>query len=250
MCKHCSIEGRGTFKDVEVKTNGIYEFKCDYGHENISILQHHSFQLLYDLGIKTLLDGYTREAATSFSVSIERFHEYCIDLFLHDLPEENKRNTWKYVSSSSERQLGAFYFLYLYEIKAVPKKVSGKWEKFRNDVIHKGNIPSNEKAFEYAKYVFDYINEVLDALYTKYIGQNRFFAFMNKRYDEVKEKYPSHIDSDDPTTIQGPTFIEIFPIDENGPDRSEFIRSFQQNLDLFKGMSENQNSQGVKGRLW
>lgn len=249
MCKHCSIEGRGISKDVEVETSGIYEFKCFYGHENISILRLHSFQLLYDLGIKALLDGYTREAATSFAVSIERFREYCIECFLYGLPNEDKKETWKYVSSSSERQLGAFYFLYLYEIKAVPKKVNDKWEKFRNDVIHKGKIPFYEKTLEYAKYVFNYITEILEVLYKKYIDSERFFTFIHKRFAEVKEKYPNHPDSDDPTTIQGPTFIEIFPIDVNGPDRSEFIRSFQQSLDLFKGISENQNSQGVN-RLW
>ncbi|WP_337970044.1 hypothetical protein [Virgibacillus salexigens] len=250
ICKHCSKEGKGpTYKELEIEHSGIYEFKCINGHENISILQLHSFQLLYDLGIKALLDSYTREAVTSFAVSLERFREYCIDCFLYDLPEENKNATWKYVSSQSERQLGAFYFLYLSKVNAVPTKINNKWDKFRNDVIHKGQIPKSEEVLEYAEYVFDYINETLEVLYNKYADQNVFYLFLNKRFREVKEKYPRHVDAEDPSTISGPTFIDIVPIVKQGPDRSNFVYSFQEKLDLFEEMNQNQSSQGIK-RLW
>lgn len=248
VCKHCSIEGQGLiYKEVEIETSGIYEFKCDHGHENISILQLHSFQLLYDMGIKALLDGYTREAVTSFAVSLERFHEYCIDCFLYDVPKEMKEETWKLVSSQSERQLGAFYYLYLHEINAIPENV--KYIKFRNKVVHKGEIPTSEKAFEYAEYVYNYIDNVLNKLYNKYYDDSRFFAFMEKRRTDVKKQFPNHADSDDPTTIQGPTFIDVFPLDENGADRSEYIRSFQEKFQMFEGINDNQSKQGTR-RLW
>lgn len=246
ICKYCSIEGKVNYQELEVETSGIYEFRCDKGHENISVLQLHQFQILYDLGIYALLDGYTREAVTSFAVSLERFYEYCIDCFLYGLPEDIQKATRKYVSSQSERQLGAFYYLYLSKINDVPERVKDDWVKFRNRIVHKGEIPKYEKALEYANYIYHYINDTLEALYSKFTDSERFFTFMEKRRKEILEKHPKHQDAHDPSTFGGITFIEIFPHDDKGPDRSEFIRSFDEKFEIYKGMNEHQKELNVK----
>lgn len=86
-------------------------------------------------------------------------------MFLNHLKVEGKdvAATWKLVSSQSERQLGAFYLLYLALFHTVPNPDKKKVE-FRNNVIHKGTIASTEEATEYAAFVYDYIVVALKAM--------------------------------------------------------------------------------------
>ncbi|MEC1437434.1 hypothetical protein P9D57_01440 [Bacillus sonorensis] len=65
------------------------------------------------------------------------------------------------MAKQSERQIGAFYYLYLNEFNEPPEPVLLKWIKFRNDVIHKGMIPNHEKTTQYAEYIFYYIIGIL-----------------------------------------------------------------------------------------
>jgi hypothetical protein len=54
-----------------------------------------------------------------FTSSIERFHEFAIPCFLlHDsVPEAQVTAAWSEVKNQSERQLGAFIFLWLSEFE-------------------------------------------------------------------------------------------------------------------------------------
>lgn len=69
------------------------------------------------------------------------------------------------VSSQSERQLGAYMFLYLTRFKRPflttkeEQTAFLEWSTFRNNVIHKGQFPRRERVIEYAQYVFDLIRE-------------------------------------------------------------------------------------------
>lgn len=150
-------------KYVELRDDGRYEFTCENGHATVTVLQEQKFEVLFDLGAYAILDGYYREAVASFTSSLERFYEFFIkaSLFEDGLEEDLIIESWKKVSSQSERQLGAFIFLYLKFFSDSPALLRTKQVQFRNEVIHKGKIPSREEAIKYGQEILDTIRPVL-----------------------------------------------------------------------------------------
>jgi hypothetical protein len=62
--------------------SGKLTVRCKQGHITVVTLPIPAFELLFDLGCSALLDGYSREAVTSFAVSLERFEEFTCRLLL------------------------------------------------------------------------------------------------------------------------------------------------------------------------
>jgi hypothetical protein len=56
--------------------SGKLTLRCQQGHMTIVTLPIPAFKLLFDFGCSALLDGYPREAATTFASSLERFEEF------------------------------------------------------------------------------------------------------------------------------------------------------------------------------
>lgn len=148
---------------AELQDNGLYRMECRNGHETITCLQEQKFELLFDLAVNAIIDGYYREAVTSFTSSAERFYEFYLKVISikRGVSEEAFSNSWGKVSSQSERQLGAYIFLYTVEKGELPPLLSNSKITFRNDVIHKGKIPTNEEAVSYGKAVLESLHPVL-----------------------------------------------------------------------------------------
>lgn len=157
-CEQQKSQPQYWVKAGEIRDDLSFEYVCNHGHVSRVILETQKFEILFDMGAAALLDGYCREAVSSFAAAQERFHEFCIKVFLakQGIPENEFNATWKLVSNQSERQVGAYYFLYLLHFNAAPA-TSQKAVEFRNRVIHKGYIPSSEDASEYGEFVYDYI---------------------------------------------------------------------------------------------
>ena len=164
-CAQCLIEHKTNFnfRNVEINEEGIYEVECINGHKTLVTLKNEKFEILFDMGLSAFLDGYKQEAIACIHASMERFHEWCIEIFLIDnkIKISDFKKTWKYVKRQSERQLGAFYFLYLQTFKGVPELFNERKTEFRNRVIHNGEIPKREEVYEYIDYVFHYIQKIL-----------------------------------------------------------------------------------------
>ncbi len=128
-----------------------------------------------------LLDGYSREAISSMAASLERFFEYYILVIClkNDIAYEQFGEAWKPVAKQSERQLGAFLFVYLLEggkpltplINDQKPTLQGRsrgkiltWAAFRNEVIHNGYIPTNEEVLEYGNLVYQFVYRVIAEL--------------------------------------------------------------------------------------
>ncbi|WP_053122346.1 hypothetical protein [Pseudomonas sp. P1.31] len=165
-CLQCSQEP-GHFADeidlVEYRDDGCYEITCAFGHTTVTVLQSNKFEVLFDIGAHAILDGYYREAISSFTSSLERFYEYAVRIFLGKSSGSDDLFlvTWKEVSSQSERQLGAFIFLWATYCNEPASLLPQSMTKLRNAVIHKGKIPTREEAVEYG-------NAVLEVLVPKY----------------------------------------------------------------------------------
>ncbi len=129
-------------------------------------------------------------------------------------------STWKEMSRQSERQLGAFLVLYLYLTKDSYGLLKRKMIEQRNDIIHRGKLPSKQEAIEFGKYAFDSINHILCILREqcgKSVGTS-IVAQTNKALDTAKkhgllagEVVPTifhHTTSLSPTRRRGPDTFE------------------------------------------
>lgn len=143
------------YVNVETRDDNVYKLECRKGHKTLAFFQKPKFEILFDLDAMALLDGYQREAVSSFAASLERFYEFCIEVFLENksITTEQYSNIWKLVSNQSERQLGAYYFLYLCEFNETSIPFGNNQTSFRNKVIHKGYIPTGNEVMKYAEYV-------------------------------------------------------------------------------------------------
>lgn len=139
------------FGHVEFRDDGRYEFVCRRGHRTVTLLQEDRYEVLFEIGINAILDGYYREAVASFAASLERFYEFAVSVLLEEAGVEREQVllTWKQVSAQSERQLGAFIFLWLRRFREVPSVLKGRPVEVRNEVVPKGKIPSKEEAMSF-----------------------------------------------------------------------------------------------------
>lgn len=164
----CTFEGGANSfpqypKYVELRDDGRYVFICEKGHTTITVVQEQKFEVLFDLGAYAILDGYYREAVASFTSSLERFYEFFVKAYLFEsgLSKEIFYKAWKNVSQQSERQLGAFIFMYCRAFSDAPELLDQKQIKLRNDVIHKGKIPTKDEAIAYGEAVLNVIRPIL-----------------------------------------------------------------------------------------
>lgn len=141
----------------------FYHFKCENGHDAYAVLQNHKFEILAEVGVNAILDGYYREAVTSFSASLERFYEHYFKVvsFSESGNFEQVEKAWKSVSAQSERQLGMYLAAHFLKTGKIGPTLSREKAKFRNDVVHKGIIPSREEAIDFAQSVIDIVNPLL-----------------------------------------------------------------------------------------
>ena len=166
---------------VEYSDSGRYEFQCSAGHQSVTVLQQEKFEVLFQIGTNAILDGYYREAVSSFTASMERFFEFCIKLFseAQDLDKDIYAKSWKHVSSQSERQLGAFVFLWSIVMGESPNLLPNSQVSFRNKVIHKGLIPSRDQAIKYGDIMLRLLAKKFKAIKDKFPEEYQKLVFEN-----------------------------------------------------------------------
>ncbi len=149
-------------EEVPLRDDGRYEIVCNRGHRSLTLLQAEKFELLFDMGAEALIDGNPRDAVANFAAALERFHEFALQAMLihNGVSNDDFRTIWKSVARSSERQLGAFYFVALMAFNR-SFCIDENQFAFRNKVIHQGYICQTEEAFKYGQYVWEHISSIL-----------------------------------------------------------------------------------------
>lgn len=154
-CHRAGLTTEPQLVALNLQTTGPYEFTCPNGHRGVVVIQQFPFQLLYDLGIEAMLDGYPREAVADFAAALERYHEFfatAAGLALQ-LPPAELETTWKTVAKQSERQLGLFAGLHLALHGVAGRLLPRSMVELRNEVVHSGHIPSESKAINFGQAV-------------------------------------------------------------------------------------------------
>lgn len=133
----------------KIKDDGKYLVQCEAGHINEVILDNIKLELLFEMGANALIDGYYREAVSSFASSLERFYEFYWHVVMTHIGQQTEDilETWKPLSKFSERQIGAYSTaVLLLTRKSALLLNPNKEVLFRNKVIHNGYIPTKEEA--------------------------------------------------------------------------------------------------------
>ena len=185
--------------EVEVQDKKGFIFECKNGHVSVGAVSIETYELLYDRAIFAYDDTYYRETVANLAASIERFHEYCVKLMLYtgEIEQEFIHTLWKKVSKQSERQYGAFLFLYLNLFKSPPPemmKINNKleWSSFRNNVIHSGYFPSKEEAEKSIEITSQYVKAIRQKFISE-IGNGQVLNYHHeqdiKTYDDLIQTY-------------------------------------------------------------
>ena len=115
VCSVCSAENQGiaAYYPDEMRDDGVYIGSCPSGHRVVVATQTLRHEMLFEVGLSALSDGYPRDAISSFAAAVERFYEFAVMVLLRSaaIPQDAVATAWKVVSSQSERQFGAFVFL-------------------------------------------------------------------------------------------------------------------------------------------
>jgi hypothetical protein len=137
---------------VESEHYGLYTVTLPDGTDHCFSIGQPSFVLLHDIGVRSLLDGYYREAVMTFASSLERFYEYFVHVASLKLgiDEGPLQQTWKKVAKQSERQLGAFLFVHLLLKRQICDLPIPKLAELRNAVVHNGHFPTEAETFSYS----------------------------------------------------------------------------------------------------
>lgn len=173
-CAHAVSKSLVDYAEIDVplpmsrlSDDGVYEVVCGHGHKSRVALRNLKFELLFEMGVNAIVDGYTREAVSSFSAALERYFEFYwrVAQAHLSLSEDVVGAAWRVLSNQSERQLGAYVSASIALTKEPPRLLnSNKEVPFRNNVIHKGYIPLDEEAIDFGEVVMSLINEGLGTL--------------------------------------------------------------------------------------
>lgn len=170
-----------------------YDVQCTHGHKTRVMFLMPKFEVLFFNGSNALEFGFMREAVSSYAASVERFCEFFlrVNAQINKVDQAEFDKTWKQLSRQSERQLGAFVFAYLnlFSVAPVmPGKLKAKidYSNFRNNVIHKGYIPSQSEAERFKELTISFIKPKIHQLQEKYPEQ--VVSVINNQYGDTPQE--------------------------------------------------------------
>jgi len=173
LCSECANEGaRADDSTVFVPINdtSIYAITCHRGHATTVVVVESRYEQLFEIGLSAIIDEYYREAVVSFASSLERFYEFAFYVLARHagMGKDLAAATWKPVARQSERQLGAFLGVWVSAERTPPVLLDEKVVAFRNEVVHKGKIPSRHEALQFGDRVLGVIRAALGRLRETY----------------------------------------------------------------------------------
>lgn len=222
VCHQCIMSESGRIYAAEANffDDRVCILRCPRGHENRMVIQEPKFEILMRSGGLALLSGFTLEACISFWSSFERFLEFAIKVICHhlDMDEDVFKETFKRCSKQSERQLGAFMFLYAICFKEAYKHDESLSSE-RNKYVHQGLIPTEDRAMAFCKKVHSIIIDIYKKLHQSMKKDIETVVFM-----DIKQRFaPNQFSS---LAAGGPFAVtsagELFDFDRSMQNLAEF----------------------------
>lgn len=162
-CPDCfSLEKRPiTFYPAELRDSGVAYVSCPNGHSAAVVYERQRHEILLRSAVAALLVGYAQEATSVAFTALERAYEFAIRVLCRHRGADAQvlDDTWKAVANRSERQYGAFCFLYAAEFNEAWHNTESL-AHFRNKVIHRGYLASEKEAWKHCEQVHDLISRI------------------------------------------------------------------------------------------
>lgn len=151
---------------IRLPDDGVIEDTCPRGHQTFTIIQQMKFELLSDMAVKAIVDGYYRDSIASFTAALERLYEFFFEAACRKkgIERDAFNVAWKSLAKQSERQLGAFIAAFLIETGSSPKLLPRSQTELRNEVIHKGKFPNRQETVGFGQAVADCALPILEML--------------------------------------------------------------------------------------
>jgi len=219
ICMQCQKEdglpNPDSFVSAPIPDNGVIETTCPRGHRWFTIIQQLRFEILSELAVVAIVDGYHREAVASFAASLERLYEFYVEVACRrrGIGIEQLKTTWKPLARSSERQLGAFSLVYLLENGKPPKLLQDEWVSLRNRVVHQGRFPTREEAIAFGQAIADCATPILELLASGHYEDACWTAIGDYRQQRADALAPDTYNVSAIPTPFGLDREEIGPID-------------------------------------
>jgi hypothetical protein len=224
VCPQCSAAAGGfaVFYVDTIREDGIYTGRCPKNHDVVVATQTLRHEMLFEIALNAIVDRYYREAVSSFAASVERYFEFAIRVIARqkDIQPPVFDKAWRIVSQQSERQLGAYVFLYLATFGEVPRTFNPEKEaRFRNSVIHQGMLPSKTETLKFGEASYEIIQTGIHKLRDACIDDvnKELVEQMTKKVEKLGPRFPR-------STQVSPTALNIIE------DISKGYRPFSQIL--------------------
>lgn len=182
-CMQCQAENGipnfSSFGIERIPDDGVIELTCDRGHHTFMLIQQAKYEILSELAVTALCDGYYREAVASFASALERLYEHYVAVVCRARGTDHAAfaAAWKPLRKASERQLGAFSMLYLVETGEAFSLLADKHVSFRNNVIHAGLIPDRNETVVYGQAVGDCAAPLIALLHSARYDNARWSSY-------------------------------------------------------------------------
>lgn len=155
---------------IELGDDCLYLVSCKKNHLSKVYIPKFKYEVLFERGIRMIMNGYYFESIAPLKSALERFHETYIKLIMlkNNISWSEICKFWKVISNKSEQQLGAFIAIYTHENFKSPFILDPKDDYFRNCTFHKGQLPSKNKAINFCNNIYSLIKEDVDKFKSKY----------------------------------------------------------------------------------
>ena len=153
---------------IHLRDDGVADAICPSSHKFVVVSPHDKFEILFDAAALALLDEYPREAISDFAAALEEFYGFVIRAMseyriiaqeAEEISSDESSKTWKQVAAQSERQVGAFLYIYLL-VTGKTYQLDTEGIKLRNKVIHRGYLPTLKEATAFGERVWHDITSV------------------------------------------------------------------------------------------
>lgn len=221
---------------ADIPESGVIENTCDRGHRTATVLQQTKFEILSEMGVKAIVDGFYRDAVSSFATSLERLYEFFITASCRKrgIATEEFAATWRIMAKQSERQLGAFLAAYLFDTGQVAKLLPQKQIEFRNAVVHKGQFPSREEAIWFGQAAFNCALPVLMVL-----RSNGYAETLRELTSElIRERSQLARDAGLQTSTMSITTPLSFVVADHPRDFASIVASYAERPDFKQAVAE------------
>lgn len=184
-CPECFSLKEARFTRLSPTESGILELQCPVGHRTLLVTQYLRYEILFEISLNAIIDGYYRESILNATGALERLFEHYMRIacIAKGFRDDDFQTLWKSLRKQSERQIGAFAAVFLVlEGKQAPI-LDQKAVEFRNRVVHQGHICSRLEAVDYCSQIADRMLPLIQVILDVYA--NPHFSI---QYEENKRR--------------------------------------------------------------